>query len=287
MVGNFYYDNVLVALTTLHKHPPVSQFRPNFSLTPSVDYSPIGVVGSNISNLRYPNLMSTDINLFSGVDQSYHTLMLGAMDSLGDAKQVRWLTKNNYLDTSLSDNNNVYLASKALTDFNSTNFDKSDSNLWQSSLLSGNNLDISANSPTSMGIDFQDFARNYSFFEEGREFFSGRSLWLTPQYNINRAYNYVGVDAHLVAANNYSSVLSKTQTIVFGYQKLSHLYSDFTFKNSLLSGQTRLDVGSFKLSNNAYDSGIASSNNLTPLYFTSSTPSHTPRVSTGRTGNVI
>lgn len=276
VLGNCYYTNALITLSTLYKQSLSPKHKLSYSLSCSTGYTPVSVVGLGISNTHYPILMLSDVNLCSAVDQSYHTLMLDAMNSLGEAKQVRWLTKNNYLDTDLSYNNNLYIASKSFTNFSSTDLDKSDSNLWQSALFSGNNLDISANSPTSIGLNFQDFSRSYNFFEEGREFFGGRALWLAPQYNTSFYHNYgtsLGANTWLTPIYDYSGIFSKTRTVILGYQKLSHSYPNFIPHNLIATHHILPSVSNFKYSNNAHDSGVKSPDNLSYLYLISSTPS--------------
>ena len=63
------------------------------------------------------------------------------------------------------------------------------------------------------------------------------------------------------------------QTVIFDYQKLSHPYFNAASHNLAVTSCIQPNTNSLKYSNNPYDSGIGSANNLTPLYLTSSTPS--------------
>ena len=277
--GNFYYNNALAALLSSRSSMHGSVIKPAsiLRLEPIAGYTPSVILGKDLSDLNYFILNSRGINFSAGSDQHYHSLMIQAANSLGDAKAVRWLTKNTPLDSGLDRSNNAYVAAKSLSNFSSTDLDKSDSNLWQSTFFSNNNVDISAKSPTSIGKYSQDFLRNYNLFEEGRESFSRRSLLLAPQYNTRRKYSYCMdlPEELLLLLDEDTARLYRSLTAFHNSQVVN--YPNFSFRGDssspLDSHTAKTDASdSSRYSGTSSDSGIGSSQNLHTIYCMGSTP---------------
>jgi len=150
------------------------------------EYVPGVVLYNYLSDSDYHVLNSPWVSFVTNPDKRYQSLMLQSVDSLSDGKKFRWLVKNSSLSACLDRSNNSYVGAKSITDFGGSNLSNSNSNIWQSTFYSGNNIDIPSNRSAYQMI--QDQARNYNLFEEARSSFSGRSAHFSKCEFLNTGY---------------------------------------------------------------------------------------------------
>lgn len=195
------------------------------------------ITNNFITDKNYNHLLSKELNKIDYLMKSNKNLSYGESNNflsnliisdidrdLNMAKQARWLMKNSPVSRLLTNNNNLYNESKKLISNELKNPKITDSNIWVSNFFKKNSIKIfDKNNDINPNL-----IESFNFFEESREFFTKRFIFLSSQKNPIYATNFL--KKYNITDNNINN------KILFDISKNEYIlnvlvYDDFFFKN--------------------------------------------------------